>query len=187
MAALELLVELQTIRDEHKQEFILMERVDKFLGHLHAQFGLKNENPLESLEDNELDEMSNALAGLQLLGRKDDRDVIDDFSKIDQSGASKNFFKFLDGLDNPHAPKEFSEKRNADELLQDIGATHAPSLAKAWRAQLEAAKGGDTTAMNKLKTNIDKMFNFYQRAYNQLKAHFGAGGAFDDVLMTKDA
>ena len=180
--ALKLLNELQQIRQDQKDEYVLLERVDKFLGHLHAQFGLKNENPIESYDDTELDDLASQLAGLQLLGRKDDRDVMDDFSKLDKSGASKNFFKFLDDIDNQHAPKEFSEKRNADELLKDIGQTHAPSLTKAWRAQLEAAKGGDAAAMTKVKGNVDKMFNFYQRAYNQLKSHFGAGGAFDDVL-----
>lgn len=185
--ALQLLQELHEIRQDQRNDYMLLERVDKFLGHLHATFGLKDTNALEAMDDTELDELSNQLAGLQLLGRKDDRDVMDDFSKLDGSGASKNFFKFLNDIDNEHAPKDFSEKRNANELLQDIGATHAPSLAKAWRAQLDAAKGGDASAQNKIKGNIDKMFNFYQRAYNQLKSHFGAGGAFDDVLSPNQA
>lgn len=180
--ALELLQELQTLRQDQRNDYFLLERVDKFLGHLHATFALKNENPVESFDDTELEELANQLAGLQLLGRKDDRDVMDDFAKLDKSGASKNFYKFLNDIDDNHAPKDFSEKRNANELLQDIGLTHAPSLAKAWKAQLEAAKGGDAAALNKVKANVDKMFNFYQRAYNQLKSHFGAGGAFDDVL-----
>lgn len=184
--ALTLLQELQQIRTEQKNEHVLMERVDKFLGHLHAQFGLKDTNPLESYDTEELESLAAQLAGLQLLGRKDDREAMDDFSKIDPSGASKNFFKFLDDIDDRNAAAQFSEKRNADTLLIDIANTHAPSLVKQWKAQLDAAQGGDQTSLTKIKGAVDKMFMFYQRAFNQLKSHFSAGGAFDDVMAPKE-
>jgi len=185
--AFELLNELQGILVEERQQEAqtqnLFESVDKFLGHLHAVLSLKDGGGLDSVDTEEL---SKQLAALQLLGRKDDRDVLDDFAKLDASGVSKKFYQFLQQIDDKKQTRDFADKRDADELLIYIGETHAPSLAKEFATRIEAAKSGDEAAKRWVAEKISKMFTWYQRQYNALRAHFGAGGAFDDLVPQKE-
>lgn len=180
--AFELLNELQTLMKEDKQkqqqEFLLVERVDKLLGHLHAMLANK-ENPLEDVD---VEELSTQLAGLQLLGKKDHRDAMDDFSKLDGAGVSKNFWKFLDQIDDPRQTPDFSDKRSADDLLKYIATTHAPSVVADWKAAIEAAQAGDIKSLAKIKDAINKMYVFYQGQWNKLNSHFKVGGSYDDIV-----
>jgi|694.fasta_scaffold03827_35 hypothetical protein len=180
--AFELLNELQTLMQEDKskkqQEFLLVERVDKLLGHLHAMLANK-ENPLEDVD---VEELSTQLAGLQLLGKKDHRDAMDDFSKLDQAGVSKNFYKFLDQIDDPRQTPDFNDKRSADDLLKYIATTHAPSVVSDWKNAIEAAQNGDVKSLAKIKDAVNKMYTFYQAQFNKLHSHFKVGGSFDDLV-----
>ena len=183
---LSLLSELQTIlveqREEQEKSQQLFESVDKMLGHLHAVMGMKE----ASLDSIETEELSKQLAALQLLGRKDDRDAMDDFAKVDASGVSKRFFQFLQQIDDKNQPRDFSEKRTADELLAYIGETHAPSLVKEFATRIDAAKNGDESARRWLADKVTKQFTWYQRQYNAMRTHFSAGGAFDDLVPQKE-
>jgi hypothetical protein len=184
MAALELLNELQGLlteeRHAQRQEFLLVERVDRLLGHLHAALG----NGTDALEDVDIEELAGQLAGLQLLGKKDHRDAMDDFSKVDSAGISKTFFKFLDQIDDQRQTKDFSDKRSADELLSYIAKTHAPSILNDWKVAIESAQNGDIKALAKIKDAVSKMFQFYSSQYNKLKSHFKVGGAYDELIST---
>jgi hypothetical protein len=163
-----------------KQE-ILMERVDKLLGHLHAVLS----NKTDPLNGENAEELSWQLAGLQLLGKKDNRDSMDDFAKIDTKGVSKNFFKFLDQVDDPRQTKDFSERRSADELLKYIATTHAASIVADWKKTIEAAQSGDANALERIKTAVAKLWDWYQGQYNAMKSHLKVGGSFDDIVPAK--
>lgn len=184
--AFKLLNELQEIVSEdrlaEKYNFLLVERVDKLLGHLHAVLGNKE----HALDDVDVEELSYQLAGLQVLGKRDYREAIDDFAKVDSAGVSKNFFKFLDQVDDPRQTKDFSDKRSADELLKYIAQTHAPSVVEQWKTAIEKAQNGDDTAYNKIKDAVAKMFQFYQTQYNKMKSHLKVGGSFDAVLADQE-
>lgn len=187
MAALELLNELQGLLTEERyaqrQEFLLVERVDRLLGHLHAALG----NGTDALEDVDVEELAGQLAGLQLLGKKDHRDAMDDFSKVDSAGISKMFFKFLDQIDDQRQTKDFSDKRSADELLDYIAKTHAPSILNDWKVAIEAAQNGDVKALAKIKDAVNRMYIFYQGQYNKLKSHFRVGGSYDDLISNTNS
>ena len=185
--ALTLLNELQEIRLEERENqensFLLVERVDKLLGHLHAMLG----SAKEPLADVDSDELATQMAGLQLLGKKDNRESMDDFAKVDSAGVSKMFYNFLDQVDDPRQAKNFLKNRSADELLTYIATTHAPSVIEQWKKTIEQAQSGDSAALERIKTAVSKMFAFYQQQYNAMKSHLKVGGSFDPIVAPIEA
>jgi hypothetical protein len=173
-----ILIEQEQVSGKQEEVMMMFESVDKFLGHLVANLN-HAETPFEGEESEKL---AAQLAALQLLGRKDDREVLDDFAKLDPSGVSKQFFKFLQQIDDPRALKDFTKNRSADELLIAIGNDYAPSKVEEWKKVIDAAVEGDEKAKGRLKEAVTKLFSWYQKQLNALKTHFGVGGSFDPIV-----
>lgn len=183
---LPLLNELQTLLHEEKTsqktDLVLLERADKLLGHLQSVLNHSD----EGLNDYDADELATQMAGLQILGKKDYREVMDDFAKVDTHGVSKQFFKFIDQVDDPRQSKDFLDKRSADDLLTYVATTHGQSVIDSWKKAIEAAQNGDKKSLIQIKDNVAKMFKWYTGQYGALKAHFKVGGAFDDLITKED-
>jgi hypothetical protein len=147
----------------------LLESVESLLQVLTAKIKSKPEAFLEHID---LDELAAQLGGLVLLGKAEHRQVIDEFSKLDDKRLSENLFKFLRDIAEPHADKIFDEGLTADKFLIYIGNVHAKSLTEEWKQVLASAKEGDQDAIKRISNALGKLNEFYSAAYRKLSTAY---------------
>ena len=168
----ELISGLVQLKEEQEldQVYPMMESVETLLRNLTSKITAKPDNFLEHIE---IEQLAPQLAGLMILGKKDNRESFDDFAQVDpEKKVSKNFYYFLRDIDEQHADRIFDEGLTANKFLLFIGNTHAKSLTEEWKAILEKAKAGDQPAVEKVKQAFTKLNEHYGAVYKKLTDAF---------------
>lgn len=170
----EMINEFEILKEEQEMTKVypLIESVETLLRNLVAKVKLKPESFLEHID---IEVLAPQLAGLMLLGKKDNREVIQDFGKledIDGKKLSKNFYLFLRDIDELHSDKIFDEGLTANKFLNYIGNVHAKSLTEDWKKILQQAKDGEETALTKVKAALTKLNEYYATRYRELTSAF---------------
>lgn len=159
--------------EETKEIYPLLESAETLLKNLVAK--VKNK-PDSFLEHVDLEVLAPQLAGLMLLGKRESRETIDDFSKLEDINGkklSRNFYNFLRDIDSLHADKLFDNGQlTANKFLNYVGTTLAKSLTEDWKNILQRAKDGDAEATKKVTEALSKLNEYYSTRYRELTQVF---------------
>jgi hypothetical protein len=175
----QLLSELYVIEEDKalEQAYPLCESIETFLT---ALLKKAESRPEDFLKFMDVDQLSAQLNGLMILGKKEHRDVQDDFMDKEDVGGkqlSKNFHRFIQDVGEPHTDRVFKDGANANTLLLYIGKQNGKESFEKIKELVSAAKGSDGTPSNtesqqKLLTLIRALQEYYKKAADILTAAF---------------
>lgn len=188
--ALELLCELANLQYERelKQDFIIVESVSNLLKPLTAKINMKPDVLLQHVD---AEVLSAQLATLISLGQSsENREAHTDFARKKGEQYSPGLYQFLSDIAEPHTEKAFGkdhgQEMTADQFLIDLGNTSFKSETKKWAEVIQKAQNGDTEALSRLKTAINKLNEYYANVMQKLQGHFDKQD-FDKAAASAEA
>lgn len=154
----------------------LVESVDSMLGRLLFHFKQEDHNPADALKEEDLKELADQLAGLWIFAK--DRAAFKkfrDFSKVDSTGFSLQFYKFLLDLDEPSQAKIFlNDSLTADELLAKIGQLFGKEKADNYLRVLTNMHNTRNVEISRrvIEADLNDLYSAYIDIMSKLRFHF---------------